>query len=141
MLLAPQQNRHEEFCDPTAQAGAAGAGRSSLARLWGRGDLERVRQVVCVLAGADDALPGPAVVSHASAATLHRLGNPPPPRHHGVHRSRVAANSLDGYPPAPDPPHRTRRDDRQGVPASRIERIIADLLSSRRYAIRSTLPA
>lgn len=139
----------------TAQADAAGVSRSSLARLCERGDLERLGQGVYLLAGAEDTLttlraawlslaptatpeerladlPDVAVVSHASAAALHRLGDLPhdvaefivPKSRRTVrdgirlHQARLAAADVTIA---------------EGLPVTTIERTIADLLRSRRH--------
>lgn len=139
----------------TAQAEAAGVSRSSLVRLCEHGDLERVGQGVYVLAGADDALtplraawlslapavpveerlatlPGLAVVSHASAAALHRLGDLP----HDIAEFTVPGSRRTARTGIRL--HQTSLTARdvtivEGLPTTRIERTIADLLSSRRY--------
>jgi hypothetical protein len=139
----------------TAQAEAAGVNRSSLARLCEAGHLERLGQGVYLLAGAEDALtplraawlslaptagaeerlaelPGLAVVSHASAAALHRVGDLPhdvaefivPTSRRTVrdgirlHHARLTAADVTVV---------------DGLPATTIERTIADLLRSRRH--------
>lgn len=139
----------------TAQAEAAGVNRSSLARMRGRGDLERVGQGVYVLAGADDELSalraawlalaptatpeerlaemaGAAVVSHASAAGLHKLGDLP----HDIAEFTVGESRRtvrDGIRL-----HQARLNAAdvtivEGLPVTTIERTIADLLRSRRH--------
>lgn len=139
----------------TAQAEAAGVTRSSVARMCERGELERVGQGVYLLAGAHDALtslraawlalepaftaeerlaelPGVAVVSHASAAGLHKLGDLP----HDVAEFIV-----------PEPRRTIREGTRlhqrrlpsadvtivDGLPVTTVERTIADLLRGRRH--------
>jgi hypothetical protein len=139
----------------TAQAEAAGVHRSSLARLCAQGDLERVGQGVYVLAGAEDArtalraawlsiapaatheerlaeLPRAAVVSHASAAGLHELGDLP----HDVAEFTVPASRRTIR--AGIRLHQARLDTTEvtivdGLPVTTIERTIADLLASRTY--------
>lgn len=139
----------------TAQAEAAGVSRSSLARMCERGDLERVGQGVYVLAGAEDALtalraawlslaptltpeerlaeiPVGAVVSHASAAALHKLGDLP----HDVaefivpelrRTIRAGIRLHQAHPEAADVTMV------EGLPVTTIERTVADLLSSRKH--------
>ena len=139
----------------TAQAEVAGVNRSSLARMCDRGDLERVGQGVYVLAGADDELstlraawlalaptatpeerlaelPGAAVVSHASAAGLYKLGDLP----HDIAEFIVGESrrtARDGIRL-----HQAHLDAAEvtiveGLSVTTIERTIADLLRSRRH--------
>lgn len=137
----------------TAQAEAAGVSRSSLARMCERGDLERVGQGVYVLAGADDALtslraawlslapalspeerladpPRLAVVSHASAAALHQLGDLP----HDVAEFIVPKLRRTIRPGVRlHQAHLEAADVTivEGLPVTTIERTVADLLGSR----------
>jgi hypothetical protein len=139
----------------TAHAEAAGVSRSSLARMCDRGDLERVGQGVYVLAGADDALtplraawlslappltpeerlaqlPGLAVVSHASAAALHRLGDLP----HDLTEFIVPELRRTIRPGVRLYQAHLEATDvtiAEGLPVTIIERTIADLLGSRRH--------
>lgn len=139
----------------TAQAEATGVNRSSLARMCDRGDLERVGQGVYVLAGADDELsalraawlalapaatpeerlaelPGAAVVSHASAAGLHKLGDLP----HDIaefivgESRRTVRDGIRLYQAHLDAADVTIVE---GLPVTTIERTIVDLLRSRRH--------
>lgn len=139
----------------TAQAVTAGVGRSSLARMCERGDLERVGQGVYVLSGADDGLtalraawlslapaltaeerlvnlPGLAVVSHASAAALHQLGDLP----HDVAEFIVPELRRTIRPGVRLHPARLEEAEVtivEGLPVTTVERTVADLLNSRNH--------